>query len=148
MRTCQIRWTPPVSLEKSHVPYWACQGMQCTWDDRVQFHAEDPQNLLATATWYPGFVHSWWWSWWCGGGDDSECHLNGVVGGYGFLTPREFCTFSDNYGRPPDWLSWRTRVCVCVCVHLWGRGFDFKYEELPLECWFPWVYLLIPRQIQ
>jgi hypothetical protein len=67
-----------------------------------------------------------------GGGYDSECHLNGVVGRYEFLTPREFCTFSGNdYGCSPDGLSCRIRVCV------FGGGFDFKYEELPLECWFP-----------
>ena len=56
-----------------------------------------------------------------GGGDDSECHLNVVEGRYGFLMPRDFCTFSDNdYGCSPDGLSWRTRVCVCVCVYLGG----------------------------
>ena len=38
-----------------------------------------------------------------GGGDDSECR---VVGRYEFLTPRDFCTFSDNdCGCSPDGLS-------------------------------------------
>ena len=57
------------------------------------------------------------------------------MGTYEFLTPRDFCAFCNNYGCSLDGLSWRTRVCVCVFVG--GGGFDFKYEELPLECWFP-----------
>ena len=51
-----------------------------------------------------------------GGGGDRECPLNGVVGMYGFLTPRDFCTFSDNcYGCSLDGLGCRT-----LCVYLWG----------------------------